>query len=159
MGTAFSSMGGFSALFFFAFFLIFGVVIFSVIKSVADRARNNSLPVSEEHAEVVSKRMEVSGNSEGSSTSYYASFERDNGERIELRMGGREYGALAEGDRGRLRWQGNRLVGFERQVWSEPEPEQPRETDDVNGWHKCEACGATYKGPVCDYCDTPYRRS
>ena len=48
------------------------------------------------------------------STSYYATFEVESGDRIELPLSGSEYGMLAEGDRGTLSFQGTRFLGFER---------------------------------------------
>ena len=55
-------------------------------------------------------------NQSGIHTSYshYATFEFANGERMELRLPGKQAGLLVEGDRGRLSWQGNRFLGFER---------------------------------------------
>ena len=47
-------------------------------------------------------------------TRYYATFEVESGSRIELAVRGEEYGMLAEGDRGRLTFQGTRYQGFER---------------------------------------------
>ena len=49
-----------------------------------------------------------------SSTSYYATFQVESGDRMELLLNGREYGLLAEGDRGWLTFQGTRYLGFER---------------------------------------------
>ena len=49
------------------------------------------------------------------STSYYATFQVESGDRMELSMTGTEYGLLAEGDRGKLTFQGTRYLGFERQ--------------------------------------------
>ena len=57
------------------------------------------------------------GYSPTSSTSYYATFEVESGDRMELSVSGREYGLLAEGDRGRLSFQGTRYLGFEREVY------------------------------------------
>ena len=48
------------------------------------------------------------------STSYYATFQVESGDRMELSVTGTEYGLLAEGDRGKLTFQGTRYLGFER---------------------------------------------
>lgn len=48
------------------------------------------------------------------STSYYAAFQVGSGDRMELHVGGAEYGMLAEGDAGKLTFQGTRYLGFER---------------------------------------------
>ena len=50
-----------------------------------------------------------------SSTTYYATFQVESGDRMELRLSGAEYGMLAEGDRGRLTVQGTRYLSFERE--------------------------------------------
>lgn len=49
------------------------------------------------------------------STRHYATFQVESGDRMEFSITGREYGMLAEGDRGRLTFQGTRYLGFERQ--------------------------------------------
>ena len=40
----------------------------------------------------------------------------ESGDRMELRVSGREYGLLAEGDRGQLTFQGTRYLSFVRSV-------------------------------------------
>ena len=50
-----------------------------------------------------------------SSTTYYATFQVESGDRMELRLSGAEYGMLAEGDRGRLTFQGTCYLSFERE--------------------------------------------
>ena len=49
-------------------------------------------------------------------TSYYVTFQFDSGDRLEFSVEGTEYGMLAEGDRGKLTFQGTRYLGFERTV-------------------------------------------
>ena len=49
-----------------------------------------------------------------SSTSYYVTFQVESGDRMELCVDGTEYGMLAEGDCGKLTFQGTRYLGFER---------------------------------------------
>ena len=79
-------------------------------------------------ATIVTKRADVSvhhhgnaGDASGahgyhtsSSTSYYATFQVESGDRIELHIPGNEYGLLVEGDKGKLTFQGTRYLGFER---------------------------------------------
>lgn len=48
------------------------------------------------------------------STSYYATFQVESGDRMELHVSGAEYGMLAEGDTGKLTFQGTRYLGFVR---------------------------------------------
>ena len=92
--------------------------------------RNNRSPVQTVAARVASKRMKVSGygshvmpghvsamhmNAVSSThTRYFATFEMENGERVELSVNEAEYGMLAESDSGRLSFQGTRYLGFER---------------------------------------------
>ena len=47
-------------------------------------------------------------------TTYYVTFQVESGDRMELRLSGTEYGQLAEGDTGKLSFQGTRYLGFER---------------------------------------------
>ena len=42
------------------------------------------------------------------------SFEVESGDRMEFELRGSEYGLLAEGDLGKLTFQGTRYLGFER---------------------------------------------
>jgi hypothetical protein len=50
------------------------------------------------------------------STSYYVTFQFDNGDRTELHLSGKEYGMLAENDLGILTFQGTRFHTFERRT-------------------------------------------
>jgi hypothetical protein len=50
------------------------------------------------------------------STHYHVTFEVESGDRMELSMSGSEYGMLAEGDTGRLTFQGTRYLSFEREI-------------------------------------------
>ena len=47
-------------------------------------------------------------------TRYFATFELEDGSRLELGLKDAEYGMLAEGDQGQLSFQGTRYLGFER---------------------------------------------
>lgn len=104
------------------FFGIFALVVITFIVVLARGAsqwrRNNASPVLVREAEVLDKRMDV-GHTGGthaaghSYTQYYVTFEAE-GERLELQVTGREYGMLAQGDRGTLTSQGTRYKGFER---------------------------------------------
>ncbi len=90
--------------------------------------RNNHSPVQTVDARVTAKRMRVSGHSlctagntaamrginSSTYTRYFATFEMENGKRLELSVKDSEYGMLAESDRGRLSFQGSRYLGFER---------------------------------------------
>ena len=90
--------------------------------------KNNRSPVQTVNARVVAKRMKVSGHGHAMAghaaamqgldsstcTRYFATFEMENGKRLELSVKDSEYGMLAEGDRGRFSFQGTRYLGFEQ---------------------------------------------
>ena len=106
------------------FLLIVGVMILALVRSASEWSSNNSSPVLSVDARVVSKRTNItrhmsqadSSHMTRSSTVYYATFQVESGDRIELHVPDREYGMLVEGDRGRLTFQGTRYQGFERQT-------------------------------------------
>jgi hypothetical protein len=101
------------------FVVVIGFIIFMVVKGITEWADNNNKPILSERARIVAKRLNTRGSVQpnmvgGVSTSYYATFEVPLGDRIEFRIGGKEYGMLAEGDAGTLVYQGTRYHGFER---------------------------------------------
>ncbi len=116
--------GGFEIMFFFIFFLVFGVFIVTAIRGITQWNRNNHSPKLTVDATVVSKRSNVSchhhhhGTNEAghttTTTTYYVTFQVESGDRMELCMSGHEYGMMTEGDYGKLFFQGTRYLGFER---------------------------------------------
>lgn len=104
------------------FALVSGIIIFTFIKAIMKWNKNNHSPRLTVDAAVVTKRTSVTHHHHGTeagmhmstSTSYYVTFQVESGDRMELHLGGREYGELAEGDRGKLSFQGTRFLGFER---------------------------------------------
>ncbi|MBO0587762.1 DUF2500 domain-containing protein [Sporosarcina sp. E16_8] len=96
--------------------IIFGAIIFSIAKSIGTWNSNNNSPELKVPAEVVTKRTKTSGGSGDSSAStwYYATFQVESGDRMELAVNGSQYGMLADGDVGMLTFQGTRFNGFER---------------------------------------------
>ena len=125
MGFFFSS-GLFEVFFILVFALILGMFVLNVVRGIGQWSKNNQSPRLSVEARVVSRRTSVShhhhaGNAAGnhewhtsSATSYYVTFEVESGDRMEFHLSGPEYGMLAEGDRGRLSFQGTRYLGFER---------------------------------------------
>lgn len=112
--------GGFQILFMLTFVLVFGMILFTLIRGIGQWHKNNTSPRLAVEATVVAKRGETHRHHSGngmvhSSTSYYVTFQVSSGDRMELRLSGQEYGLLAEGDRGTLTFQGTRYLGFERQ--------------------------------------------
>lgn len=96
----------------FIVFCGFVFVIGSMVVKGVKYAGDKTLPIIPAHAKIVSKRTQVWG--DHSHTTYYATFELDNGQRVELSIPDREIGYLAEGDVGTLSFQGEIFVGFER---------------------------------------------
>ena len=118
----FFESGLFEIFFSITFLIIMGMIVFGLISSVRQWSKNNSSPRLTVEAQAVAKRLSVSHHAGTdhtaghSSTSYYVSFQVESGDRMELRVSGREYGLLAEGDRGRLTFQGTRYLSFVRSV-------------------------------------------
>ncbi|WOO35717.1 DUF2500 domain-containing protein [Anaerocolumna sp. AGMB13020] len=113
----------FPRIFTIIFLLIFGFILFGVITAIRQGIKNSNSPVLTVEAKVVAKRTSVSHStnntvdgfaSSSSSTWYYATFEVESGDRMEFSVSGREYGMLAEGDYGKLKFQGTRYLEFTR---------------------------------------------
>ena len=110
---------------FLLFFLIaFGMIFFVLIKNISQWNKNNHSPRLTVPALVATKRTEVTHHHHhgangamhvSSTTSYYVTFQVESGDRMELHVGGNEYGMLVEGDFGRLSFQGTRYLGFEKE--------------------------------------------
>lgn len=109
------------------FFIIFAaalvIVIYGIVRGVSQWNRNNNSPRLSVVANVVAKRQHVSHhhqtNADGSmtmsdSTTYYVTFQVESGDRMELRVNRKDYGMIAEGDFGKLTFQGTRFIDFDR---------------------------------------------
>ena len=98
---------------FLAFFgLIFGTVISTMIKNGKQNRKNDNSPRLTCEATVVTKRTKVWG--DHSRTTYYATFQFESGDRLELEIPHNQFGYLVEGDKGKLSFQGSRYLNFER---------------------------------------------
>ncbi len=116
----------FQIMFSIVFIIVIGVFVMSFVKGIRQWNKNNHSPRLTVNARIVSKRTDVShhhhhgaaGHTGHSSTSttYYVTFEVESGDRMELAMQGYDFGMLAEGDEGRLSFQGTRYLGFERSM-------------------------------------------
>lgn len=123
MGRGFGMMFGlFPILFGIVFFLIIGMFLVTAVRGIGTWKKNNHSPRLDVSAVVVAKRTNVSHHHHGnsgshmsSSTWYYVTFQVESGDRMEFSVSGAEYGLLAEGDRGRLSFQGTRYLSFERE--------------------------------------------
>ena len=110
----------FEVLFTLVFLFVLIVFVLTLVRGLRQWDRNNRSPRLTVAAVVVSKRTQVSHRQDANglshtATRYFATFEVESGDRMELAVSGPEYGMLAEGDRGRLTFQGTRYLGFERQ--------------------------------------------
>lgn len=112
----FDFMFGFMNLIFPVFFLVvFGMVIFGIIRSIREWNDNNHSPKLTVEARVVGRRQHRSGGRNTSGhTSYYITFEVESGDRMELNVPVSQFGYIIEGDTGKLTFQGTRFLSFER---------------------------------------------
>ena len=118
----FPSFNLFSIMFVLVFLMFLVGFISILVSSLRQWNKNNHSPRLTVEASVVTKRANVSHHHHGtgadshstSSTSYYATFQVESGDRMELALTGAEYGLLVEGDRGNLTFQGTRFLGFAR---------------------------------------------
>jgi len=113
----------FSIMFTIVFIIVIGTFIVTAIRGISQWNKNNNSPILTVPATVVTKRTNVTRHHHGganghhhhhTSTTYYVTFQVESGDRMEFHVSGAEYGMLAEGDNGRLTFQGTRYHGFER---------------------------------------------
>ena len=109
----------FNILFAIIFFCVLGTMVYIFVKNISTWNKNNHSPRLTVPATVVAKRTEVSRHHTDNTmahtfTTYYATFQVESGDRMELTVSGSDYGMLVEGDIGKLSFQGNRYLGFER---------------------------------------------
>ncbi|WP_136605867.1 DUF2500 domain-containing protein [Paenibacillus dokdonensis] len=107
------------------FAVIIGIIILSAGRGLLQWGRNNKQAVLTVDSRIVSKRTEINQHhhhepndhmSSRTNTTYYITFEVESGDRMEFTVNGQEYGLCAEGDSGRLTFQGTRFKGFERNM-------------------------------------------
>lgn len=117
----FNLMSALFPILFLLFFIVFIVILVSaLVRGAGQWHRNNQSPVLTVEAQVVTKRADVSYHHTGDSgmhhshTYYYATFQVESGDRMELPVSDLEYGLLVEGDQGRLTFQGTRYLEFQR---------------------------------------------
>lgn len=109
------------------FIVVIGMIIYSAVQGAQQWKRNNESPVLTVDARVVTKRTDVSHHHHANTTNntmdtgysttyYYVTFEVESGDRMEFHVRGEEFGLLAEGDTGKVTFQGTRYLGFTRGV-------------------------------------------
>ena len=104
--------------------IMFVLFIIIFIKGIVQWNKNNNSPLLTVDAKIVTKRTLISHNyfnsndnnihNTSTSTYYYITFQVESGDRIEFHVNASEYGMLAEGDTGKLTFQGTRYKKFER---------------------------------------------
>lgn len=102
----------FPLMFIVVFCFVFGMIISTLVKNARQNQKNNASPRITAEAAVVTKRTHVWG--DHSHTNYFATFQFESGDRLELQVPHNQFGYLVEGDKGRLTFQGTRFVSFER---------------------------------------------
>lgn len=122
------SFDGFSLLFNVFPVLVIGLFLFILFKGISQQRKNDNSPrltvecvVTGKHTRTTHTQAPVGGDASGAhgfhtttSTSYFVTFQVESGDRIELCVSSSEYGMLAEGDQGKMTFQGTRYLGFER---------------------------------------------
>ena len=117
-------------LMFFSIFVLF-IVFFAIIivDTIKTWNKNNNSPRLTVDATVVSRRMDVTHHNHANAgnmasahgyyttsyTSYYVTFQVESGDRMELHVSSSQYAMLAEGDYGKLTFQGTRYLDFVRE--------------------------------------------
>ncbi|MGG6311133.1 DUF2500 domain-containing protein [Paenibacillus macerans] len=102
------------------FVVIAGIILISAAGGLLRALGGNRQPVLSVSSVIVGKRTEVTHRHDTdtsvnrSDTKYYLTFEVESGDRLEFAVTGLEYGQCAEGDEGKLTFQGRRYHGFER---------------------------------------------
>lgn len=127
----FYSPFGFGALFgaipllVLAIFILFAVTL---VKGAAQWSKNNNSPrltvacvIVDKRAETTMHQTPIAGDASGAhgyqtmtDTTHFVTFQVESGDKIEFTVSGSEYAQLAEGEQGRLTFQGTRYLGFER---------------------------------------------
>lgn len=122
------SFGAFGIFFAIVLVLVIGGFVVTFVGGLSTWRKNNNSPRLTVTAKIVTKRTNVShhrhanagdvtgahGYHTTSSTTYYVTFQVESGDRVEFSVDGSEYGMLAEGDIGKLTFQGTRYLSFVR---------------------------------------------
>jgi len=98
------------------FVIVIGTFLVVIGKGISENIRNSKMEEVTIPARIISKRTHVWGGHGNSSahTSYYVTFEDENGERMEFSVSDSFYSMHAEGDTGMLTHKGTRFIHFER---------------------------------------------
>ena len=122
MGVFGLGFDSFNIIFTIMFVLVVGFFIFTFVRMIGQKRADDRSPRLTVPVTVVAKRTNVAVHDHvheemhhhTTSTTYYATFQVQSGDRMELRVPAEEYGLLVEGDEGDLTFQGSRFLSFER---------------------------------------------
>lgn len=103
----------FPIMFLGVFGLVIGVLVSTLVKNAKAERKNDASPRLTSQATLVTKRTHVRG--DHAHTTYFATFQFESGDRLELQIPRDRFGYLVEGDSGKLHFQGTRFLDFERQ--------------------------------------------
>jgi hypothetical protein len=121
----FSRFTLFSALFAVVFFGIFILIGYMLVKSFAERSRNNSSPIVTSRVTITAKTTNTAYrgnyipdniNVQTPYNTYFITFEFVNGNRAEFNVPRSDYAYISEHDTGILTYQGSRYINFEREI-------------------------------------------
>ena len=121
----FGVMSGVFPLLALAVFILFAVIL---VKGVAQWSKNNNSPrltvacvIVDKRTETTTQQRPVAGDASGAlgyhtttDTAHFVTFQVESGDKIEFTVSGSEYAQLAEGEQGKLTFQGTRYLGFEK---------------------------------------------
>ena len=126
------------------FFVVGAFIIMVFMKVFKQWNSDNKSPRIAVPATVVAKRDSLSHrhhhhhssahHHSTTSHTYYATFQMENGERMELLIPVTEFGLLLEGDRGMLTFQGRRFVSFDRIHSGDGWRQEATEQDEPPAW-------------------------
>ena len=122
------SFGIFSLLGICIFAVVLFIFVYVLVRALRQRRINNQSPRLTVEARVVGRRANTDvsqhpvggdvtgahGFSTSSTTTYYVTFEVESGDRMEFIVPQSQYGYIAEGDYGKLTFQGTRFLDFQR---------------------------------------------
>lgn len=98
------------------FVIVIGTFLVVIGKGISENIRNSKMEEVTIPARIITKRTHVWGGhgNSGAHTSYYVTFEDENGERMEFSVSDSFYGMHVEEDTGMLTYKGTRFIHFEK---------------------------------------------
>lgn len=123
-----AAYGAFGIIHSIIFILVICIFIAAIVRGIKTWNENNNSPRLTVEVRIVSKRTDVTfqnqanagditgahGYSTSTTTQHFVTFQVESGDRMEFSVDGSEYGRCAEGDTGKLSFQGTRFLSFER---------------------------------------------